>query len=200
MKELQTAELRWFLEQPLSDEWIASFPAVRQPVRHDFYLLGSGKQLGVKWREGNIEIKQQQGEAEAYKHSEEAEGYLEHWKKWSFPLANKEEFNPSDNWLKITKHRQLARFSYRADTQIVTPQEADQETANQCELEYTHLVVARQDYYTLGLEASGEMPHLKEILVYTVNYLAKNTTLEKLGLANSTNYAQWIRHHFSSTT
>ena len=196
----QTAEVRWFLGQSLAlDRWDISYAA--RPVRHDFYLRGSGERLGVKWREGNIEIKQQQGKAEVYQHRKLV-GYLEQWKKWSFPLADKEAFEPTDHWIKVIKQRCLARFSYQAGTHTVIPIAADDSTTDLCELEYTHLVVAGQDYYTVGVEASGDVTRLTENLVATMRYLAENSNLGEswLVLANSSNYARWLHHHFTCTT
>ena len=190
-----TAELRWFFDHPLPFATCLAPCAVDEsPARHDFYLRGVGKRLGIKWREGSLEIKQQQGDPEVYQH-QEVVGYLEHWKKWSFPLAEREDFNRLDDWLAVTKCRYLARFTYCADTQTVTPAAAQDEAANRCTLEYTHLVTEGQAYYTVGLEASGEAYCLTENLQQTIHYLTENTTLEKLGLElpKSSNYAQWIQ-------
>ena len=141
-----------------------------------------------------MEIKQQRGEAQVYQH-QRVEGYLEHWKKWSFPLAERGNFDPSDDWLKVTKRRSLIRFSYDAGTQRVNLATADDEVANPCELEYTRLTVEGQEYYTLGLEASGEEDCLAKNVRQTARYLTENTTLERLGLSltSSSNYARWIQ-------
>lgn len=200
-----TVELRWFFSEPVRfDEYLVSFnPTIlveveNQPTRHDFYLLDSGERIGIKWREGNIEIKQQQSEAETYENNNVV-GYLEHWEKWSFPLAGPGDFRPTNRWLKISKRRRLLTLAYDATTRGVSPVADDQAVVNRCELEYTQLRVADRDYYTLGAEASGESAHLQETLLRTMDYLAENSNLNCLNLtrARSSNYARWIRQYFA---
>ncbi len=195
-----TAELRWFFDHPLPfDEVFVSFPISEPTQRQDHYLLGSGERLGVKWREGNVEIKQQQGEAEIFAEQAVA-GNLEQWIKWSFALENKETFNDDSHWLAITKRRRLLTFAYDAHRHTVSPV-AEPEGENLCTLEYTHLTVAGSDCHTLGLEATGEPTRIKSSLVQTIAYLSERVHFEKLGLAqkNSNNYARWIQHRFTST-
>ena len=198
MVDKPTAEIRWFFDQSLPfDEYFSAYPTVEQPVRHDFYLLGTDKRTGIKWREGNIEIKQQQGDAETYERDRIA-GRLEYWKKWSFPLADQAAFSPTSDWLKISKGRRLLSLAYDPKTQTVSLTNDDQVVADRCELEYTQLCVADRNYYTLGVEASGEVVHLRENLLRTMDYLVENSNLERLGLTqvNSSNYARWIHQLF----
>ena len=195
-----TAELRWFFNHPIPfNEAFASFSVSEPAERQDHYLLDSGERLGVKWREGNMEIKQQQGEAEKFAERAVA-GHLEQWTKWSFALEDKQALHPDPHWLPIAKRRRLILFSYDAYARTVSPV-TEPEGENLCTLEYTHLTVAEEDYYTLGLEASGEPTLIKSSLVQTIAYLSERVHFEKLGLAqkNSSNYARWIQHRFTST-
>lgn len=198
MMEKSTAEIRWFFEQPLPfDTCLSIFPTVKQPVRHDFYLLDTGERMGIKWREGNIEIKQQQGATETYERNGIA-GQLEYWTKWSFPLADQTAFSPTADWLKISKSRRLLSLAYDTKTQSVSVIANDQAAANRGELEYTQLRVADRNYYTIGVEASGEGAHRRENLRRTMDYLIENSNLKGLNLtqANGSNYARWIHQHF----
>ena len=195
-----TAELRWFFDHPIPfDEVFASFSVSEPTERQDHYLLGSGECLGVKWREGNVEIKQQQGEAEVFAEQAVA-GYLEQWTKWSFALEDKQALSFDSHWLAIIKRRRLLTFAYDAHRHTVSPV-TESQGENLCTLEYTHLTVAEGDYYTLGLEAAGEPALIKSSLVQTIAYLSERVHFEKLGLAqrNSSNYARWIQHRFTST-
>ena len=193
-----TAELRWFFDRPLPfAENLAGLPIGEPTERQDYYLLDSGERRGVKWREGNLEIKQQVGEAEVCE-ADYLTGYLERWTKWSFALADQEAFGADDHWLEVTKRRQLVSFSYDPPTHRVSLT-SDSESKHRCELEYTHLTVAKDSYYTLGLEASGEPASLRACLVQTVAYLSEHTSLNGWGLrrTSSSNYARWMHHHFS---
>lgn len=195
-----TAELRWFFDHPLPfSEVFTSFSVSEPAERQDHYLLGSGERLGVKWREGNVEVKQQQGKAEVFAEQEVA-GYLEQWTKWSFALEDKQALSLGSRWLPITKRCRLLTFAYDARRHTVSP-ETKLEDENLCTLEYTHLTVVEGDYYTLGLEASGESNLVKPSLIQTIAYLSEHVHFEKLGLmqGNSSNYARWIQHRFTST-
>lgn len=197
-----TAEVRWFFEEEISFDHLKQSLSFSDPSeRVDYYLSGTGTRLGVKWREGNLEVKQQRGSALPLDFGR-LSGEGEMWQKWSFSLDRKESYREMlatqpQPWVAVHKHRHKAGFAYDASQQKVHP--LPEPSAEQgCDLEITVLTVAEQNYSTLGLEAFGPEPTLRQNLISTIGYLSENGNLEGLDLtgASSSSYARWL--HFRS--
>ncbi|MGD8968471.1 MAG: hypothetical protein PVI07_13255, partial [Anaerolineae bacterium] len=60
----------------------------RHPAREDHYLrLSDTYALGIKLRQGRIEAKQRVRRPGVVRFHERVTGIVEHWRKWSFQLA-----------------------------------------------------------------------------------------------------------------
>jgi len=201
-----TAEIRWFFEKTTI---LDALEQRLEPLLHfsesskrtDYYLIGAGARLGIKWREGNIEIKQQQADAKPY-HQEALAGELEFWKKWSFKLENRDNYPDkldTQHWVSISKHRKQALLKYNETQQTAVPLPSGSEAKNICEVEITRGLVDNDTYFTVGLEAFGYSASLRENLVATIDYLLKSGNLEGLDLSASysSNYARWIQAKFN---
>src|SRR5689334_15836686 len=86
-------EMRWFTDyrDQIIVDWFArmgfDFDAVKS--RTDYYLITNLKDdLGIKLREGNIELKQRRSRTEAVSITASATGYIEEWAKWSFNISS----------------------------------------------------------------------------------------------------------------
>ena len=193
-----TAEIRWFFKQaPSFISLEQSLPFTRPSERTDYYLAGSGPKLGIKWREGKIQIKQQQGEAQLYQ-NEALLGEIEIWKKWSFGLENREEYPyelHTQHWIPVSKLRRLSRLEYDESRQSVHPLSTEKEANNICEVEITRVQSNDHEFFTLGLEASGCEDTLRMNLITAIEYLVSKDMHRglKLSAGNSNNYARWLQ-------
>ena len=119
-----TLEVRWFYQGRIPEDirkWFArSDPAPTcEPARTDYYLcLPKSNDLGIKLREGRIEIKQRVHQYGSVQFHRQATGLIEHWHKWSLPLAMtqtglEEILVPESSWTGVRKERLLR--GYRCD-------------------------------------------------------------------------------------
>lgn len=148
----KTAELRWFTKirpAQLAD-WFDGLPAQRTVLeeRTDEYLpTGSGR-VGIKIREGRLEVKVRSARQSWQPDSGELEGLLECWTKRGFELPPGEVSANAEAYLQVHKTRK---------TVIVTWPGPDYhkpgtDSPEGCQVELTHLSVAGEQWYTFGLE------------------------------------------------
>ena len=176
---LETWEIRWFGEGaiPLQlQQWSAEMNLVMQPVRSDLYLVHSGgKKLGIKWREGNLQIK------ELISHQKEFEQY----QKWSFEL--KEEnlssyLSKYPTWKRVNKKREVANYVFQNNSfQLV---DHDQELLTICEVELSALLLKEHLWYTIALEVNGPI----EILEKALNEFKPEIPKKTMCMG----YAEWV--------
>lgn len=134
-----TTEVRWFFEGPLPaavQAW-AEAQGARAEARTDHYLAPSSAALGVKVREGALEVKQRRKVRRARALAPGVAGRVADWAKWRFDTPAP----APEGWLAVDKKRWLA-----------TGAEAE---AARCELEVAALAGAGGTAWTVCFEASG---------------------------------------------
>jgi hypothetical protein len=197
-----TLEARWFYPGTVPEqvrEWFTrSDPAPsRQPARVDYYLrLQSSHALGIKLRQGSIEIKHrshQYGSATFHRH---VTGVIEHWRKWSLPLAATGEgldelLVPRSSWVAVSKERMLRSYGYNLAGQIVATAELYAERG--CHLELTNVQVGDSVWWTLAFEAYGDESSLRSVLAPTIVYILEREGAPcPLDGRDSFGYARWL--------
>lgn len=182
---LITAELRWFFRGRLPQKVGHWFQAESTPTfegsREDLYFnLMEGDALGVKAREGKLEIKHRTEDLGLKTLSENISGHLEKWAKWSFEIAE-EEINflktsiSKDSWISVKKSRWLKRYEA-------------------CNVELTEIEVDLQNWWTLGFEAFGKESNIVHDLQIAVEQsLINNPFPIALKAADSFSYPKWLR-------
>jgi len=160
-----TVETRWFgrgkaLTTVLN--WFNACPGTveQQPLRQDHYLpLGEGAGLGVKVRDGGLEIKQRQRQYGLVPLSRSVSGLVEGWTKWRFPLAEPEspviDNGSGAAWLAVDKERQIRRYQVSA-SQDIQPAAPETTISAGCEVEFTVLQAGGDLWWTVAFEAFGE--------------------------------------------
>ncbi|WP_412068950.1 hypothetical protein [Rubrivirga sp. IMCC43871] len=138
-----TLEVRWFHPGPIPGPVAAWFDALGEPVadeaRTDRYLAPSSDALGVKLREGRIEMKRRDGMAGPVA-AGASRTTAEAWTKWSFALA--ESVGELDGpWLAVAKRRR---------------QRVLELTTGQCALELSAVTVGVAAWWSVCLEAEGD--------------------------------------------
>jgi hypothetical protein len=81
-----TLEIRWFFSGSIPHDfnhWFTSLGESRSvDARVDHYLAGTGPLLGIKVREGSLEIKQRQQHHGRQDFAPALSGMVESWTKW----------------------------------------------------------------------------------------------------------------------
>jgi hypothetical protein len=88
---LITCEMRWFLRgalPPQVERWFEGDGARTAPVwREDRYVLSGLADMGIKQREGRVEVKGRTAKLGAHVLAPDIEGSAERWCKWSYDAA-----------------------------------------------------------------------------------------------------------------
>jgi len=205
----ETLEVRWFFDGALTqlasevEVWFRtapSFGAVKmgEPLdwsknwRHDRYALVPGaNDMGMKMREGRLEIK---GRIECFGlecFTEHVQGLTERWAKWSYDVEVGAE-NGVVNWLvtrqsgankpvSVDKRRILRRSNLKADAVV--------------DFELTRIrlnSVQAETHWSVAFEASPYRPTLRDPFSYIVGEVMRSWPLGPLSPETSMSYPAWL--------
>jgi hypothetical protein len=193
---MRTCEIRWFLKTPLSGiaGWLEDLEADRITTenRTDFYLFLPGrKDLGIKIREGRLEVKHRTAPPWPKQIAPAWEGYLEAWVKYGFELGRNKTERPlwagEDPTLhEVVKYRR-AMLIHQTDGELTFgPLQYGNTTAIQ--LEYTKLRVLEETWYTLGLEWPEDLE-----LQLPETFFREILGEDRLTRAESMGYAEFLQ-------
>jgi hypothetical protein len=200
-----TVEVRWFFRGVVPaevEEWFCSYgiDADEQPARVDHYLrMVRGDSLGIKLREGRVEIKQRYGQQANHRFGNQTEGCVEHWCKWSFELAQMSDVNSTVNgnsskWIDIKKNRKIQTFG-GTDLQPVRDISSWGFLDRGCTWEIAKVKVDRSEeaWWSVGFESFGKENELWDtilIVATRILSLAKAPTFE---IDHSYGYPSWLQ-------
>jgi hypothetical protein len=198
-----TAEVRWFYRGRVPPEVEAWFhqgagKVQRHPAREDHYLrLSDTYALGVKLRQGRIEVKQRIRRPGVVRFHERVTGIVEHWRKWSFQLAEPSRALssialPTTSWISVRKERVLRTYRLTID-KLVVPASAREALRQGCEMELTRVHVAEQDWWTLAFESFGEESVLQQQLELVARHVFAADKPPSFNASQSRGYADWLR-------
>ncbi len=209
-----TLEVRWFYPGPLPNQigdWLeksARLPAALPP-RQDHYLRLAGKpSLGIKLREGHIEVKTRLEDPREVTFGPRAVGRVARWRKWSFPLALGSASGaapgvaplerllvPSSAWIAVEKKRLLARYRLVSGTEadsvpLTVPVEMG------CEFELSWVRAAGEEWWSVCFEAFGWESGLERaLLAVAAKVLGPGWPLP-LDVEHSLGYPAWLDRFF----
>lgn len=166
-------EVRWFYEGTIPPEVLAWFQRgnrkpKEQSCRVDYYLRLDSDSLGIKLREGRIEVKQRHHHYGVVCFHEQVTGLMDHWWKWSFKLT-KVHSNLMDvalfpsSWIGVKKERRL--WKYRLAT------ETEEYPERGCHVELTNISVGEKAWWSLGFEAFGDESTIQEDLFLVIKHV-----------------------------
>ena len=121
-------------------------------------------------------------------------GRLEVWEKWSFPLATAPEpLLTGASWTRVEKARRRRSFSIAESGMIERP--LAQAGAPGCSLELTEVITDGEVWWTLGLEAVGQLENLHRDLQTTAMTLINDRLSSRYDLHTpaSMSYQQRLR-------
>lgn len=154
-----TAEVRWFVEDPLPEaveEWFHHVAGAHVwESRTDRYVRpASADGLGVKGRTGNLEVKRLARVVGTEALHPDVVGRMELWRKWSFPLAAAARLtNDAGDWVAVTKRRQKGTFAVRDGG--VERVRREGQTGRGCSLEVAEVRAAGRTWWSVSFEAFG---------------------------------------------
>jgi len=192
-----TAEVRWFVEGRIPDDllvWFAEgFPLLEaQPPRVDVYLpIPSDDGVGIKLREGRIEIKQRYGSLGPMIFSHGVAGIPELWRKWTFGPVMPGE-NGLDGWVGVQKIRLVRNYSVGADGEKPVPIPHTRSPERGCSVELTEATANGQVWWTMGFEATGSEAQLAPTLECVVGQMLAGCDRLWLDLDRSYGYPRWL--------
>jgi hypothetical protein len=191
-------EVRWILPGQLDTavaEWFARSPPEMES-REDVYLVRPQLNgLSVKVRAGRaLEVKAFRGSPGILDIPGRVRGRTQYWQKWSFACrpAGRDSGDP-DGWTRVRKQRRTIRFSLaRGRITAGAPASADDA---QCAVELTAFRVRDQDWWTLGLEATGPVSLFRPALEVTAASVFARALPggAELGMDDCMSYAEWLR-------
>lgn len=192
-----TAEVRWFLEGPVPGDARAWFRAVagapEVEARTDRYVRPTSPDgLGVKWREGKLEIKRRAEVVGEERFHVVVAGRVERWRKWSFPLAPPAELaQPAGDWIAVAKRRQVRYFAAEPDG--VRWLALGEQSAQACGLELGEVRVGDVVWWSVCLEAFGpDEAALVERLRRVAAHVVAVAEPPALGAEHARSYPAWL--------
>lgn len=197
----ETAEIRWFYEGDVPSEVENWQPNIlgrpdHQPIRTDYYLrLAKGDALGIKLREGRIEIKQRVVFHGIVQLHQNAVGRLQTWRKWSLPLARTamqwRAPEPASSWIAVRKDRRLHRYAHVEESGPVAAP-THHYPPRGCDLELTRLTIGRRQWWSLALEGFGPRESLCRTVEEVGQLLFQASRPRCLEEERSWSYPEWL--------
>ncbi len=199
---LSSAEVRWFYAGKIPAKlrsWFRKLAADAepQPLRIDHYLLERDTDaVGIKFREGRVEVKQRQGERRLISFGPGWDGYVESWRKWGFPLAKAQRrgqaFESFDNWIAVQKKRRVVTYSISPKGKLIAlPGDAGGECG--CSVELTQVRIKKTPWWTLGFEAKGHPENLESTLEQVARAVLNGSAPLTFKLTDSLSYPGWLQ-------
>lgn len=116
-----SAEARWFFRGDVDahvEAWItAGGMTSEQAERTDEYIVLPGsRSAGVKFREGNFEVKAATSPSRDFSLGKMIAGSRETWVKWSRPSSDTGAMHDDELWAFVRKRRKLRLFSLESET------------------------------------------------------------------------------------
>jgi hypothetical protein len=198
---IHTCEIRWFNNGNLPEEIVHHLKQLPgkfegHPERTDVYFLLKGApDLGIKLREGRVELKKRTSVHDDYDFSG-ISGQVESWRKWSIQATG--ELNPfhpmfqnPKHWVNIRKTRSLVKFGITNNEMLVLPPE-DRYPENGITLEASVLEMKKVTWWTVGLECYGAPENVHTYLLNFAPKILKNLAVKGFSRSNSFGYPEWI--------
>ena len=194
---LITCEMRWILDGALPAEverWFHRDGAPAAPAwREDRYLILPGAaDMGIKERQGRLEIKGRLAELGSYALAPGIEGAAERWCKWSYDgaVAARLRALQDQDAVVVGKRRAQRHF-------LLTPGGAAEEAAQRdlarrgFSVELTEIRLAGHDHWSLGIEAAPDDDALLGDLLAALAGLVQGFP-RPLPRARSRSYPKWL--------
>jgi hypothetical protein len=197
MNGTQTIELRWFYREDLPAEIANWFDTLGSngtdaDVRTDFYLQSSSPEVGIKIRQGNLEVKHLQQQFDKIDLDRFGESNVEQWSKW---ICDDRSAHPpatgKQGWIQVDKVRQQRFYRVELDDPlqlmpIGTPRK------NAVAIELTTLQLHGRTWWTLACEYLGDNISVDRQFLSIVRTLLVSYPQTRSQPSISGGYPQWL--------
>lgn len=213
---LHSAEARWFFHGNVDtdiERWITTGSlSSDQGARTDKYIVLPGcRSAGVKFREGNFEVKASTSARRDFALGDDIAGQRETWVKWSRPSADAAvepaAMRGDEQWAFVHKRRMLRLFSLDGAA-VREAAFGGPWLAAGCQVERTVASVilrgAREGppleddwanaaaWWTFGFEAFGDPDEIERHLDRMLDYFRTDAPCVRLPLEASMSYPAWL--------
>ena len=198
-----TLEVRWISKGTLPAgilEWFRSSGKDIEPAhsRIDHYFIGHMREtVGIKLREGRIELKVRQKEFGTIRFSDRVAGRLEYWCKWGFGLAeghgDRGDITSAGlPWVGVEKERSVLKHIITSNG-LVSNQPPEVYPTCGCDVEITALVLDGEKWWSVALEAyGGDTETMHRNLVLVAEHVFPALESIELDEAISSSYPEWL--------
>lgn len=199
-----TAELRWFYRGTLPEEVLQWFQQDQlgdhlapSEEREDLYLYSPGcDYLGIKLRQGRLEIKWRKAELGVLYFGDRVEGKAEKWGKWLCEDPTTESFQPTavvgqKAWVGVKKVRSQRQYQV-LPVESLTAVPVNESIEQGCSVELTQLDINGNTWWSLAFEAFGEDDCLMDNLQAVASRVFKSDRGPKLQAEDSYAYPNWL--------
>ncbi|MFN2186104.1 MAG: hypothetical protein ACK2UU_19140 [Anaerolineae bacterium] len=169
-----------------------------QPPRVDYYLdLGEHDSLGIKLREGRIEIKQREAQHGTVHLGPQVAGVMERWRKWSWALAVPDSILAQNSisspvWIGVEKERWLLLYQTGLEGEIA-PAPDGGVVEQGCQVELSRIQAQDQVGWSLSFESFGGKAAGREMLLLVAAHLFSREAIDlRLSVSNSYGYPKWL--------
>jgi hypothetical protein len=216
-----TAEARWFLAG--SEKWdelwhwftrqgrlpliehtetpdsaARSFVIQERPRTDEYLLLPNCQTVGVKQREGRLEVKALVDGPQPFAQGN-VSGQLDQWVKWglqpsaSIALPLIADLQQSGSWLSVTKRRYTQKVALLGGELTAVSPDTFPDAGCSIELTLVDVAAGQASWLTVGFEAFGETDRLR-LLDRATTYFFTLHGLPPLALTtrNSLSYPAWL--------
>ena len=203
---LHSAEARWFILEVLPDEvmgWFTAGHAIDSEgvQNHEYLCFPNCESVGVKLREGRLEIKAILSAPRPLGRDLGVNGRTDQWVKWSFASEGLKTLYPglhqSGRWLKVRKERFLRKFSANMGALVEITGKQRPLPGIGCDIELTRIEVEAipQFWFSLAFEALGPPAVSTTILEWAIHsFFKEHRPLPRIPLneGNSLSYPAWL--------
>ena len=194
-----TTEVRWFFSgtiPPHVEGWFQH--AGHDPTegkRTDHYLsMPDVDAIGVKWREGHLEVKHRVADLGEALLADDAAGAVGRWHKWRFDLSQADvlaTLRAASDWIAVTKDRRLHTYAVDDEGRIhnVAPEILPR---SGCELELSTVRAAGETWWTVAFEAFGHEDAQLRALRHTVDHVLHKKDAPIFPATASASYPRWL--------
>jgi hypothetical protein len=163
-----TQEVRWFSPGEILEpvhQWFDHLGEKNiQPARTDVYLAGMDESVGVKLREGRLEVKHRTEDHGVCEFASGVSGRAESWIKWGFEISEADWPGvESGLWVPVRKARQFQFYSIREDGEVIQPVPGELPMLGGVVELCSITSPSGQEWWTVGLEVFGPPEKLSDL-------------------------------------
>jgi hypothetical protein len=172
--------------------------------RVDSYLDLNSDDIGIKLREGRLEIKQRSDKFGFLQFHDRVAGSVERWWKIGADLSQIPEndkllFDTRSGWIAVGKERKLKIYrseDFVSESTKDNPEDGHMPSDNELELgctfEIANIHLMGQEWWSLAFEAYGESGAAYRLLLNVIKLLSETQETPALSASESFSYPHWL--------